>query len=98
MSTSDQSNDGGGRRTSAFDIRVVIGALLAIFGVIILFMGIFGTSDADLERAGGTNLNLWTGAGLLVAAAVFVIWARLRPIVPEDPNEPVENGDGTRDV
>ncbi|WP_298330843.1 hypothetical protein [Haloactinopolyspora sp.] len=83
MNASDHRS---GRKSwaSAFDIRLVIAALLAVFGVIILLMGLFGTSQADIDRAGGTNLNTWTGAGLLVAAAVFAVWARLRPVPVAD--------------
>ncbi|PSL08276.1 hypothetical protein CLV30_101247 [Haloactinopolyspora alba] len=92
MSTTDNSG-GGPRRTSVFDIRVVIASLLGLFGVIILFMGFFGTSDADLERADGTNLNLWTGAGLLVAAAVFVVWGQLRPVRPDEEAPEEDTGD-----
>jgi hypothetical protein len=75
----------------AFDIRVFIGALLGLYGVILTLTGIFGTTDADREQAGGVNVNLWTGVALLVTAALFVLWARLRPVVvpdqPEDRSE-----------
>ena len=70
-----------GRKAGAFDIRVFIGSLLGIYGVVLLLTGLFGTSDADLEKADGLNVNLWTGVGLLVAAGVFMLWARLRPVV-----------------
>lgn len=68
-------------RAGAFDIRIVIAALFGVFGLILTGLGLFGTSDADLEKAGGTNVNLWTGVGLLVAAALFALWTWLRPIV-----------------
>ena len=75
-------------QAGAFDIRVFIGSLLGIYGVVLLLTGLFGTSDADLEKAGGLNVNLWTGIGLLVSAALFVLWARLRPVVvPADPED-----------
>lgn len=87
MNSSELPADEGHRRTSAFDIRFVIAALMTIFGVIILLMGFFGTSEADLERTSGTNINIWTGAGLLVAAAFFGLWAWLRPVVPDEDDE-----------
>ncbi|WP_148574237.1 hypothetical protein [Nocardioides caldifontis] len=72
----------------AFDIRVFIGSLLGIYGVILLLTGLFGTSDADLAKSDGLNVNLWTGIALLVSAALFVVWSRLRPVVvPDDPDE-----------
>jgi hypothetical protein len=68
-------------KAGAFDIRVFIGALLGLYGVILVLAGVLGTSESDLERAGGTNVNLWTGLALVVAAAIFIGWARLRPVV-----------------
>jgi hypothetical protein len=68
-------------RAGAFDVRTFIGALLGIYSVVLLAAGWFGTTQSDLDRAGGVNVNLWTGAGLLVAAAVLLAWARLRPVV-----------------
>lgn len=62
-----------------FDIRNVIGALFAIYGVILVIAGIIHRSAADLAKAGG-NVNLWVGVGMLVVAAVFIGWALLRPI------------------
>lgn len=68
----------------AFDIRNIIGALIGIYGVILTLMGIFG--DPETEKTGGWNANLWAGIAMLVVGAVFLAWARLRPvIVPEDP-------------
>lgn len=79
------------RRAGAFDIRVVIAALFCVFGPILVGMGLFGTSDADLEKTDGMNVNLWTGIGLLAAAAVFLLWTWLRPIVVD--TEAVAGGD-----
>ena len=50
-------------------------------------MGIFG--DKEFEKTGDINANLWSGLALLVMAAVFLIWARLRPtVVPEHVDQP----------
>ena len=71
----------------AFDIRNIIGALLGLYGVILTLAGIFGDPEAD--KTGGVNANLWTGLALIVVAAVFIGWARLRPIVvPEKVDRP----------
>ena len=75
-----------------FDIRVIIGALLALYGVILTVLGFIGASDADLDRGDGLNINLWAGLGMLVVGIGFVVWARVRPIVvPADPEEPAAN-------
>ena len=56
-------------------------------------MGIFG--DKAYERTGGINANLWAGLVLLVMSAIFITWARLRPIlVPEHVETP--DDDATR--
>jgi drug/metabolite transporter (DMT)-like permease len=68
-------------RAGAFDIRTFIAALLGIYGVVLLLVAIFGTSDADKARDGGVNINLWVGIGMAVAAALLQTWARLRPVI-----------------
>ena len=70
---------GAPHKAGAFDIRNIIGALMGVYGVILVLAGIFG--DKALEKTGGVNANLWTGLALLALAAVFIGWARLRPIV-----------------
>jgi hypothetical protein len=37
------------------------------------------------------NVNLWTGIGLIVTAAVFLLWTWLRPIVVD--TEAAASGD-----
>jgi hypothetical protein len=69
---------------SPWDIRAVIGGLIGTYGLVLLVVGLFGTTDDDLAKADGTNLNLWTEAGLLVAAALMGVWVLRRPLrVPE---------------
>jgi hypothetical protein len=78
---SDSSKGGTPHRAGAFDIRVFIGALLGLYGVILVLAGLLGTTEGDLDRAGGANVNLWTGIGLVLFSAFFIGWARLRPVV-----------------
>jgi hypothetical protein len=66
-------------KAGAFDIRNVIGALMGVYGVVLTLAGLLG--DRSPRQTGGVNANLWTGLGLLVVAAVFLLWARIRPIV-----------------
>lgn len=79
-------NTGSRKRHQAgwFDIRNVIGALLLIYGVVLVFMGLFTTSDEELAKADDLNANLWTGLLILLVGLFFVGWAKLRPIVVDD--------------
>ncbi|AZU01310.1 hypothetical protein [Brevibacterium linens] len=89
MSNSNQQTKTAG----AFDVRNFIGALLAIFGIILTIAGIVGFTPDEAERTGGVDANLWTGIGLVIAAAVFLIWARLRPLrIVETPDESTDTG------
>jgi drug/metabolite transporter (DMT)-like permease len=69
----------GSRMQRLFDLRYVIGVLLGVYGVILVIRGALDGPE-QLARAAGTAINLWTGIGLLVVAAVFLAWARLRPL------------------
>lgn len=70
-------------KASLFDIRNIIGALLGIYGVVLVVVS-FSTSSQDREKVSGVNANLWVGIGLLAFAAFFVVWAFLRPIVVDE--------------
>jgi hypothetical protein len=70
------------------DIRNIIGGLLLIYGVILFLLGLF--ADPQEDKTGGVNANLWAGLALLIAGAVFVTWARLRPVVVTGGAEPDE--------
>jgi hypothetical protein len=63
-----------------FDMRIIIAALIGIYGVIVLVTGFF-TSDKQLDKADGLNINVTAGIGMLVVAALFAAWARWRPII-----------------
>jgi ABC-type transport system involved in multi-copper enzyme maturation permease subunit len=74
------------KKAGAFDIRLIIALLIGVYGVILTVMGAFFTSAAEREKAAGVNINLWAGIGMLVVTALFVIWARVRPlVVPAEP-------------
>ena len=64
-----------------FDLRTVIAVLFGVYGIVLTLMGLF-TGDAELAKAGGININLWSGIGMILAAAFFLVWVRLRPLVP----------------
>lgn len=89
QSSSQSSETGETHTAGAFDIRSIIAALIGGYGVVLVVMGLVSTSDSDLDRSGGMNINLLAGIGMIVFAAVFLLWVRLRPLVvstrtPED--------------
>ncbi|MFF7204763.1 hypothetical protein [Streptomyces sp. NPDC008141] len=69
-----------------FDIRLIIGGLFTLYGIIVTIAGILA-SDADLKKAEGVNINLWTGLGMLALGLFFLLWLKLRPIAPSTPAE-----------
>lgn len=71
------------RYARLLDLRFVIAAMFGIFGVLVTATG-FTASNEEIEQAAGINISLWTGAGLLLLAAVFAIWLiKAPPDVPE---------------
>ena len=78
-----EASDTGTHRAGLFDIRIIIGALMGIYGVILTIMGIVG-SHAAKTKAAGHNINLWAGLVMVLAAIFFIAWARLRPIIVPD--------------
>jgi hypothetical protein len=69
--------------TTLFDLRMVIGGLLTLYGVVLTVMGVFA-SDASKAKSAGININLWAGLVILAGGAIFLAWARLRPLRAED--------------
>lgn len=84
LDTPRDASHGATHQAGAFDIRNFIAALIGAYGLVLTLIGLFATSDADLEKAGGLAVNLWAGIGMLVFAASFALWARLRPVVVRD--------------
>jgi hypothetical protein len=80
-----------------FDLRVLIGGLFLLYGIMLTVAGFF-TSSKDLAKASHININLWMGIGMLVIGAFFTTWWRLRPLQraepPPDQPRPYETGTG----
>ena len=75
-------------KAGAFDIRLIIALLTGVYGAVLTVMGIGFTSDADIEKAAGVNINLWAGIGMVALAAAFAVWTWLRPLkVPTGDND-----------
>jgi xanthine/uracil/vitamin C permease (AzgA family) len=77
--------------TRLFDIRLMIGGLFVIYGIIVTIAGIT-VSDANLAKAGGVNINLWTGLGMLALGVFFLLWLWLRPLAA--PLPPISEDEG----
>jgi hypothetical protein len=82
------------RAVNLFDVRRFIGGLFVLYGLILFVLG-FGASDADVEKAAGVNVNLWTGLAMLIVGALFLAWAFTRPLADEPAeSEPPGGGSG----
>ena len=79
---SEADSERARRAANLFDLRRIIGGLFAVYGVILVILGL-GASDAEIDQAAGWNLNLWVGVAMLVTAAIFVAWALARPLGEE---------------
>jgi hypothetical protein len=74
--------DGGSRHAAgAYDVRNVIAGLIGFYGIVLVVVGIAGDSEAEQAKTGGVDANLWAGVAMLVFAAAFALWSRLRPVV-----------------
>ena len=78
------------RSAGAFDIRNFIAALIGIYGVICLVLGIASFTDEESRRTGGINANLIAGGCMIMFALIFFAWARIRPVVVPVEQAPVE--------
>jgi len=66
------------RLAKLFDLRTFIGALFLIFGAVVTIEGMTA-SAADIAKATGVNLSLWTGLSMLVVGLVFIAWMLAKP-------------------
>ncbi|MFF4400863.1 hypothetical protein [Streptomyces sp. NPDC001480] len=79
-----------------FDLRRIIGGLFVLYGIIVTIAGITA-SDAEINKAQGVNINLWTGIGMLLLGLFFLAWLKLRPTPPPVPHvapDEEQNGAG----
>jgi hypothetical protein len=66
------------RLAKLFDLRTFIGTLFLIFGVVVTIEGLTA-SQADIAKAAGVNLSLWTGPFMLAIGAIFIVWMLVKP-------------------
>ncbi|HEY5429106.1 MAG TPA: hypothetical protein VIK04_08305 [Solirubrobacteraceae bacterium] len=88
----DEEEIQAARAANRFDIRRLIGGLFALYGLILLALGLFGSHQIK-HKAAGINVDLWTGLGMLVFAAVMLTWAFTKPVMPE-PSDTRGQGSG----
>jgi hypothetical protein len=79
-----------------FDIRLLIGGLFVLYGVMLTIAGFF-TSDKARAKAAGVNINLWLGLGMLVLGLLFLLWRKLNPLKVE-PDPEFSDGEDGADV
>ncbi|MFE2423163.1 hypothetical protein [Streptomyces hokutonensis] len=85
-----------GKSTTAsrlFDLRLIIGGLFVVYGVIVTIAGI-NPSDSSLDKSEGVNINLWTGIAMLLLGIFFLGWLKLRPTPPVELAEVTEEEEG----
>lgn len=78
------SENQGPHKAGLFDIRLIIGSLLGVYGVVVLLTGLIGN---DTHVQGSKAINIWVGLALVVVSAGFATWTKLRPIVVPEPVE-----------
>jgi len=86
----DKTEPNRRRVARLFDVRLVIGGLFVVYGVIVTLIGLFD-SPTDLQKAQGVRINTWMGLAMLVFGLLMLLWLRLSP--PEALPEPT--GDET---
>jgi hypothetical protein len=76
-----------------FDVRLVIGGLFTLYGVIVTLIGLFD-SRSEIQKAQGVRINLWMGLGMLVVGLLMLLWLRLNPLPTPEPgaDETTETG------
>jgi hypothetical protein len=80
----DEEEIHAARMANRFDIRRIIGALFLVYGVVLVITGVVG-DHAVKTKASGINVDLITGACMIVFAILMITWALLRPTRPEPP-------------
>jgi hypothetical protein len=95
-----ENNEPKSAAARLFDIRLLIGGLFLVYGLMLTVAGFF-TSDANKKKADDININLWLGLGMLVVGLLFLLWLKLNPLrhepPPEDRVDRTDN-DGTHPV
>jgi membrane-bound ClpP family serine protease len=58
------------------DIKIPIGLMFTIFGLLLTVYGFFTRFDASLYKPSlGININLWSGLGMLILGIIMLVLA-----------------------
>ena len=82
--SNEESNEPVSAASKLFDLRVLIGGLFTVYGIVLTIVGLLAT-QAALAKAAGININLWMGLGMLALGVFFLAWWRMRPLRHEPP-------------
>jgi hypothetical protein len=92
---SDADKAEAAKAANRFDIRRLIGALFALYGVILVVLGLVGSHTVK-TKAAGINVDLWTGLGMLAFAALMLLWGFTRPVQPDTAQTGGQGSGGVR--
>jgi hypothetical protein len=81
---SDEDEARAAKLANRFDIRRIIGGLFLLYSIVLIVTGIVGDHTVK-NKASGMNVDLYTGIGMLVVGVLMIVWALVRPVVPEPP-------------
>ena len=66
------------------DIKVPIGLMFTILGLLLTIFGLATAGNAEMyQRSLDININLWTGAAMLVVGIVMLATSKLKPAKEE---------------
>ena len=72
----DQEQKSAKKVATLFDLRLIIGALFTLYGVVLIIAG-FTDGKEELHKASGIRINLWAGVGMLITGLLFLLWMKL---------------------
>ncbi|MCI1831679.1 MAG: hypothetical protein LKI88_02740 [Bifidobacterium sp.] len=80
---SDAEKQDAVRSARRNDLRLILGGLFTVYGVIVTIVGLVNPA-ADVAKTGGIAINLWSGIIMLLVGLGFLLWNRLRPLPKDD--------------
>jgi hypothetical protein len=82
MSETQPDTSRTAQAANLFDLRRIIGGVFVAIGLLLGILGLF-ESQANIDKAAGVNINLWTGVGMLAFGLFMIAWALTRPLGDE---------------